>query len=311
MTWTTHALPSVGAWYGAAAGNGAVVAVGGANADKVAVSLNGAAFVEYDTGIGSGQPLRVIVFGNDRFVAFGTGGNCATSVNGTDWTVYALPYEQTATGAVWTGTEFVLVTDGTWVYKSATGASWTEHGAVAGGGGTYWGGLTFGAGYVRAIRNTGGGVVASADAVSWGTEEALPYTGIGGPRAIAHDGTQAFASAWNESSVIIETAGAWQEGPFDDVPFWAVGTGSAKLIAAGYGRVFAAWGSGYGDIAESDDGFVSHTVHAPQSEAGWMPQGLVTETFFLGFLVSSGTAYKYTFGPAGFWTGLVNCEVTE
>jgi hypothetical protein len=147
-SWTARTVPA-GAWRSIAYGKSVFVAVGTSSYANFMSSSDGISWT--DGGGGQFDTYRSVAFGNDVFVAVGPS-VCATSTNGTSWTLEAMPSGDW-NGVSFGGGLFVAVSSTTnYVATSQNGVTWTVRTAAAS---NSWQAVAYGNSVFAAVSTNG------------------------------------------------------------------------------------------------------------------------------------------------------------
>jgi hypothetical protein len=137
-TWTSESLHNGDSLLSITYGNGTFVAVGeksrvdAAYPDNILISADGILWTRQTIGPAA-KELRVVAFGDGRFVALGET-NSFTSTDGVQWTSHLFPSAAAKEKLAFGNGHFVVVTRGPQfgtlfnsIYSSRDGETWTEH----------------------------------------------------------------------------------------------------------------------------------------------------------------------------------------
>lgn len=163
VTWTARALPGAGtvAWSNVVFGNGRFLAI---SPSTIAVSLDG---INWTSVTGPTGAFEGAAFGNGLFVIVATGGQVATSPDGSTWTARTAAEANDWRAVTFGKNTFVAVADtGTnRVMTSPDGINWTARSAAEN---NEWYGVHYANGLFMAVAFTGTNrAMTSLDGITW------------------------------------------------------------------------------------------------------------------------------------------------
>jgi hypothetical protein len=228
VTWIKQALGR--SWRAVCYGNGLFVAVGSSDGSDITdeVATSTDGINWTVTALPANIRLNAVTYGNGKFVAVGNG-STAYSTDGINWTAFARPSNDRWRGVCYGDGRFVAVGDGTPAAYSDDGITWTKATMPLEGN---WTGVTYGNGRFVAVDRVAK-TAYSDDGITW---TATANTGILYGTAVTYGNGKFVATAYNSRETMYSTDGInWTVTALPaNIELDSVTYGNGKFVAVGY-----------------------------------------------------------------------------